>query len=102
MKANFGFAYKEHVKNDQAELDNHARYLANANWSAPGTFREEPELPPGFERFEKYYCVDVLGKEFVWMNETFPKEKFAWYLWFESVFLVPGEMATFLRLRWQR
>ena len=97
MKANFSFADREHVKGDQSELDNHAQYLANLKWNAPGTFREESELPPGFE---KYRCVDVLGKEFVWMNETFPKEKFAWYLWFESVFLVPEEMVPFLRLKW--
>lgn len=47
-----------------------------------------------------YHTVDVMGDELVWMNEMFPKEKFTWYLWFESVFLVSEEMVPFLRLRW--
>lgn len=50
--------------------------------------------------YESHTTVDVMGDELVWMNETFPKEKFTWYLWFESVFLVPEEMVPFLILRW--
>lgn len=54
-------------------------------------------VPDGYENF---HTVDVLGKELIWMNNTFPKENFTWYLWFESVFLVPEEMLPFLLLRW--
>ena len=50
--------------------------------------------------YEDYVCVDVFGPEFVWMNEHFPREQYTWYLWFESVFLVTPEMATYLQLRW--
>jgi hypothetical protein len=101
MKANFSFADTRFVKGDQSELDNHAQYLANANWSAPGVVGDKTGVnrtPP--VGYESYTVVDVLGEEFVWMNEVFPKEKFKWYLWFESVFLVPEEMVPFLRLRW--
>lgn len=97
MKANFGHINDEWGVLTQEWLDKRAGYLSDANWTEPGTFREEPGRPPGFET---YYCVGVLGKEFVWMNETFPKEKFKWYLRFESIFLVPKEMVPFLRLRW--
>lgn len=98
MKANFSFALKMHLGSGRRRwLDNHAKHLASLNWSEPGRFRKESELPEGFE---KYHAVDVLGTEFAWMNETFSKEKFKWYLWFESVFLVPEEMVPFLVLRW--
>lgn len=50
--------------------------------------------------YESYHTVDVMGDGLVWMNNTFPKERFTWYLWFESVFLVPEEMVLFLMLRW--
>ncbi len=43
-----------------------------------------------FER--PLYQIDVLGDHLVWLNETFPKEQYTWYHWFESVFLVPEEM----------
>ena len=50
--------------------------------------------------YEHYHTVDVIGPALIWMNETFPKEKFTWYLWFESVFLVPEEMMPFILLKW--
>ncbi len=52
------------------------------------------------DRYPEYYAVDVIGNELVWMNENFCKEKYTWYLWFESIFLVPDEMACALHLRW--
>lgn len=55
--------------------------------------------PP--EGYESMVCVDVFGPEFVWMNQVFPREHYEWYIWFESVFLVPPEMATFLKIRWR-
>jgi hypothetical protein len=96
MKANFGTVTSDDVITEDF-LDRHAVYLAHCKWVIPGSFRKESELPEGFEN---YYCVDVLGEEFKWMNETFTKDKFKWYLWFESVFLVPEEMVPFLKLRW--
>lgn len=53
------------------------------------------------EGYEEYHCVDLMGPEFVWVNENFPQEQYTWYLWFESIFLIPDDMATFLQLRWQ-
>ena len=94
MKANFG-AVNMNITDEW--LDERAEYISNSIWQKPGKFREESVVPTGFEG---YYCVDVLGQEFDWMNSTFPKEKFKWYLWFESVFLVPEEMVPFLKLRW--
>lgn len=93
MKANFRTLIRGFVA--EQELDDHAQYLAQQTWSAKGQFREDQPIP-----IAGYYCVDVLGAEFKWMNEAFPKETFKWYLWFESVFLVPPEMATFLKLKW--
>lgn len=95
MKANFSAVMTDGATEDA--LNSHAIYLAQSKWANPGSFRKESELPEGFEN---HYCVDVLGEEFKWMNETFTKDKFKWYLWFESVFLVPEEMVPFLKLRW--
>lgn len=82
----------------QHELDEHADWLGrNINWVMPGNINQGHKPPEGYEN---YYCVDVIGKEFVWMNNTFTKDKYNWYIWFESVFLVPPEMASFLALRW--
>lgn len=95
MKANFKYIDPKYCTQEQ--LDKRAGQLSKTKWNELGSFREESELPEGFEG---YHCVDVVGTEFAWMNETFPKEKFTWYLWFESVFLVPEEMVPFLKLRW--
>ena len=46
------------------------------------------------------FVIDMLGGGLVWVNENFPKEKYTWYLWFESVFLVPAEMHSILRLKY--
>ena len=95
MKINF-----EYIESmSQSELEEHASYLANIQ-PIPGIVKGKVtgNAPP--EGYEGFHCVDVLGPEFVWMNETFTQDKYTWYLWFESVFLVPDEMATFLALRW--
>jgi hypothetical protein len=81
----------------EQELIDHGIMLANYDVTDPGTTNQNRIPPKGYE---SYRCVDVLGKEFVWMNEHFPKEKFTWYLWFESIFLVPEEMHTLLVLKW--
>ena len=95
MKANFR-AMPGTINFSDSELDHHADWLARPSiYKLPGSFRNE--VPDGYEG---YYCVDVVGDEFAWMNAAFPKEKYTWYLWFESVFVVPPEMASFLRLRW--
>lgn len=81
------------------ELLDHAKWLASFDYI---NHFDRPKISeqPGPEGYEDYTVVAVMGPEFVWMNETFPKEKFTWYLWFESVFLVPKEMLPFLILRW--
>jgi len=81
------------------ELAQHSEWLANCE----PTFLIPPcvdtnRAPP--EGYEDYVCVDVIGPDFLWLNENFPKEKFTWYLWFESIFLVTPEMATFLKVKW--
>lgn len=78
------------------ELGQHADWLASFDGAYPGVITDRVP-PPGLE---SYTCVDVMGAEFVWMNEAFGKDKITWYLWFESVFLVPEEMMPFLILRW--
>lgn len=85
--------------NDLA-LTEHADFLFNYKpFALPDAFVNNGRQPP--EGYEDYICVDVLGEELVWMNEHFPKEKYTWYLWFESIFLVTPEMASYLALRWQ-
>ena len=85
MKANFR-GLQDTVIPDN-ELDKHAEWLARPSiYKLPGSFRNE--VPDGYEG---HYCVDVVGDEFVWMNESFPKEKYTWYLWFESVFIATPE-----------
>lgn len=90
MNINFRFLGEQTGSQSMAEM------LA-AYPSGFGLVDRERKPPAGYESF---VCVDVLGSEFVWMNETFSREKFTWYLWFESIFLVPEDMATFLALRW--
>lgn len=65
----------------------------------PGGFVNEGRKPP--EGYEDYVCVDVLGQELLWMNKHFPANEYTWYHWYESIFLVTPEMATFLALRWR-
>jgi hypothetical protein len=81
------------------ELMEHAKFLADHKplYISGGFLNPGREPPSGYEN---YVCVDVVGSEFVWMNEYFAKEEYTWYLWFESIFLVTPEMATFLALRW--
>ncbi len=81
------------------ELAQHGEYLADQKsiyGLAPHV--DNNRAPP--MGYEDYICVDVFGPEFVWMNQHFPQEQYTWYLWFESVFLVSPEMATYLKLRW--
>jgi hypothetical protein len=77
------------------ELADHYKWLASFKGSDPGKITGEPP-----EGYENYHVVDVFGDEFVWMNDSFTKDKFTWYVWYESVFLVPEEMLAFLMLRW--
>lgn len=80
----------------EQELVEHYEWLTGFSGTEPGNISEQPS-PEGYEN---YHVVDVIGNEFVWMNEAFTKDKFTWYVWYESVFLVPNEMLSFLRLRW--
>ena len=85
---------------DDKELQEHFNWLTSGrqgNYPGAGKIGSHGKGPSGYE---SYHTVDVMGKELVWMNETFPKDTFTWYLWFESVFLVPEEMLPFLQLRW--
>lgn len=102
MKANFSFVYPGDHRDPEIDADNHADWLAVNNVrNGPGQVRnlKDNDYPP--EKFKNYYLVDVSGKEFVWMNDSFPKDRYKWYLWYESVFLVPEDMATFLILKWK-
>ncbi len=94
MSANYRMIHD--LPNPDVEVSNHFKWLKSFDHNEPGKISEQP----GPEGYEKYHVVDVLGDEFIWMNETFTKDKFTWYVWYESVFLVPDEMIPFLRLRW--
>ncbi len=84
----------------ESTLVQHAEFLANyRTFSLPSGYINPERKPP--EGYESYVCVDVLGPEFVWMNQHFAKEQYTWYFWFESIFLVTPEMATYLALRWR-
>ena len=101
MKANFSFVYPGDHRDPELDADNHAAWLAHqSEFKFPGQVRNIKDNDGLPEKFKNYYLVDVLGKEFAWMNDSFPKDRYKWYLWYESVFLVPEEMATFLILRW--
>jgi hypothetical protein len=78
------------------ELLEHAQRLAN--YKPLGHFLGGGRLPPN--GFESFVCIDAIGEQFLWLNENFPREQYIWYLWFESVFLVTPQMATFFRLKW--
>lgn len=93
MKVNYCSLYPD---TPALELQEHSEWLASWGGTEPGAIGTHP--PP--EGYEAFTSVDVLGSEFVWMNDTFPGERFTWYVWFESVFLVPAEMVPFLQLRW--
>lgn len=86
-----------HDNTPAQELNEHYEWLTSFDGTEPGNISNQP----GPEGYENYYVVDVLGTEFIWMNEAFTKDKFTWYVWYESVFLVPDEMVSFLRLRWE-
>jgi hypothetical protein len=84
----------------EAALLEHANFLFEYEpFTLPYGFINARREPP--EGYEDYVCVDVIGKELEWMNEHFTKERYTWYVWFESVFLVTPEMATYLTLRWK-
>ncbi len=105
MKANFSFLYSGDHHDPEKDADNIADYLSYTNFYNVGApsicaVRAAPhrcDLPEGFEN---HYVIDVMGKEFVWLNESFPKGCYKWYHWYESVFVVPSEMATILILKW--
>lgn len=81
---------------DAWTADDHFKWLAfhNNSW---GTI-DSGRIPP--EGYENYTCIDVGGKTLEWLNKSFPADKFTWYVWFESIFLIPDNMLTFLRLKW--
>jgi len=95
MKANFQ-SIKGH-KSSQEKLDQHASYIGARDWISPVRIDSMLPPPPGYEG---YHTIDVIGENFIWLNETFTKDKVAWYVWFDSVFLIPEEMASFLSLKW--
>lgn len=97
MTVNYRSLY-EHLSYEetQKELMDHYKWLTTYKGNSPGKITGY--TPP--DGYQEYHVVDVLGNEFIWMNETFTKDKFTWYVWYESVFLVPDEMLTFLALRW--
>ena len=86
-------------KQSQEDLDEHANWIGREPGFilTNGLVGQQPP-PEGYN--ENYITVDVLGKEFLWMNDCFPKDKFTWYVWYESVFLVPKEKAAILIRRW--
>lgn len=95
MKANFQLI-GEPGPDAEFNADTYAQHLASYSTGfARVDYNRKP--PAGYE---SYCCVDMLGLEFEWVNKNFPREQHTWYLWFESIFLVPPEMATFLQLRW--
>lgn len=96
MKANFQLL-GEPGPDTEFDVDSYAQHLAADYSTSFAWFDDKRERPMGYE---SYRCVDLLGSEFAWVNENFPREQYTWYLWFESIFLVPPEMATFLQLRW--
>ena len=77
-------------------VEDHYKWLLSgtSSWG----YLDPDRAPP--EGYEQYHCIDVSGAELVWLNKSFPKERFTWYAWFESVFLVPESMHTFLLLKW--
>ena len=96
MKINF----KSIHNGSDSDLEDHYKHLTkHSNYILPPGFANEGREPP--EGYKDFVCVDVLGEELIWMNENFPREQYTWYLWFESIFLVTPEMATFLKLRWK-
>ena len=84
----------------EQQLITHYTYLIGVrpveiiDWSNMSGRRERNKSYPNHIPF------DVLGPKLKWMNENFPKEEYEWYLWFESIFLIPEEMYTFLALKW--
>lgn len=102
MKANFSFLYPGDHRDPDIDADAHAAWVGRDGFAniPPSIYPVSNLAGAPKKGFEDYYCVDVIGKEFVWLNESFPREHFEWYCWYESVFLVPPEMATFLRLKW--
>lgn len=93
MIVNYRSTFPDSTYDDLVE---HFNWLISFSGDTAGRISEQP----GPEGYENYHLVDVLGDEFMWMNETFTKDKFTWYVWYESVFLVPSEMLTILKLRW--
>lgn len=83
-----------HPEVKEVDLVEHFNFLSNFSMDIINTTHRQP--PPGFEEF---HCVDIVGKSIEWVNEAFPKERFEWYLWFESVFLVTPEMYSHILLK---
>lgn len=95
MKLNFKSIYKNFPDNELIEL---AEMIANFDESEKGIIWDKDEY--SIRGFKSHTMIDVCGSEFAWMNKTFHSEKFTWYHYSETMFLVPDEMLSVLKLRW--
>lgn len=62
---------------------------------------EDNPIAQSVDNVTSYMKVDAIGDYFTFMNENFPIEQYSWFMLYESVFLVPEDMANFLILKWQ-
>jgi hypothetical protein len=93
MKANFkAIEYKSLKPQTPERLDEHLEYLNSYKMSVVELRKTNHEGYPGF------VAIDILGEPLKWANEEFVDRE--WYLWFESVFLVPEDMASLIMLKW--
>jgi hypothetical protein len=95
------FRSASNLEESQEELEKHYNWLIGYGDKGKGHFRMINGHSECHKNYPTHYPVDVFGTELKWMNESFPKETYEWYLWFESVFLVPEEMASLLMLKWK-
>jgi hypothetical protein len=84
--------------------EEHHSYLLSINYYRVdddfGIFRGK--IDDEFAPAPDYYAIDLVGDRLKYANEHFPKDKFTWYLHFESVFAVPENMYSALLLKWQK
>jgi hypothetical protein len=95
VTVNFQFLPQDLVSTRTVE--DHYKWLTSPD--VTGWRHLDPNRTPP-EGYEAYHCIDVSGPDLVWLNKVFPQERFTWYAWFESVFLVPDAMYSFLVLKW--
>jgi hypothetical protein len=80
MKANFRGLRGTLIPDE--ELDEHANWLAGFSYRDDAILQPKIGARPPPNGYEDMVTVDVFGPEFVWLNESFPNEKYTWYLWF--------------------